>query len=410
MTRAYPRAPLPVPTLIALALAAGAARAQWTAIDLTPPGMQTSSASAVLGDTQAGSAGGHAGLWHGTPDSFIDFNPPGATSSLISAISADEQVGAAQFGGTWMVGLWRGTPDSWVPLASAGTCGNCFAMTAVGNGTELGWIGYYSYLWHGTAGSGVLLNPAGASDVKAYGGDGTHQVGMSEFDTAGGEWTYRAGVWTGTANSWTSLQAAAHPFEHAGATAISDGQIVGFVTSLFWTFNKSRPALWTDLTAAPTVLGPNVGEAYSVSHGWQAGGVEVYTVGLRCASVWHGTAASWENLFPSLPPGRWWLDNEAKGISTDGTTMNVVGYANAEDFGGTNFGAHAIVWTRPVCYPNCDYSTTPPLLNVSDFLCFESKFAAGDMYANCDGSTAEPRLNVNDFLCFLTKFAAGCND
>jgi hypothetical protein len=60
------------------------------------------------------------------------------------------------------------------------------------------------------------------------------------------------------------------------------------------------------------------------------------------------------------------------------------------------------------CYANCDGSTTPPVLNVADFTCFLTKFAAGDPYANCDGSTTPPVLNVADFTCFLTKFAAGC--
>jgi hypothetical protein len=60
------------------------------------------------------------------------------------------------------------------------------------------------------------------------------------------------------------------------------------------------------------------------------------------------------------------------------------------------------------CYANCDGSTTQPILNVADFTCFLTKFAAGDPYANCDGSTTPPVLNVADFTCFLTKFAAGC--
>jgi hypothetical protein len=42
-----------------------------------------------------------------------------------------------------------------------------------------------------------------------------------------------------------------------------------------------------------------------------------------------------------------------------------------------------------------------PILNIADFSCFLSKFAAGDPYANCDGSTIEPVLNVADFSCFL---------
>jgi hypothetical protein len=61
------------------------------------------------------------------------------------------------------------------------------------------------------------------------------------------------------------------------------------------------------------------------------------------------------------------------------------------------------------CYANCDGSTTLPFLNVNDFICFQSKFAAGDTYANCDNSTTAPVLNVNDFICFQAKFAAGCS-
>jgi len=29
------------------------------------------------------------------------------------------------------------------------------------------------------------------------------------------------------------------------------------------------------------------------------------------------------------------------------------------------------------CYPNCDGSTIPPILNVSDFICFQTKYATG---------------------------------
>ncbi|MEX2218686.1 MAG: hypothetical protein WD749_07990 [Phycisphaerales bacterium] len=60
------------------------------------------------------------------------------------------------------------------------------------------------------------------------------------------------------------------------------------------------------------------------------------------------------------------------------------------------------------CYPNCDASTQGPVLNVSDFGCFLTRYAAGEAYANCDGSTEPPVLNVADFGCFLTKYAAGC--
>jgi hypothetical protein len=60
------------------------------------------------------------------------------------------------------------------------------------------------------------------------------------------------------------------------------------------------------------------------------------------------------------------------------------------------------------CYPNCDGSTVPPILNVADFICFQQGFAAGESAANCDQSTQPPVLNMSDFLCFMQRFAAGC--
>ncbi|MEX2218365.1 MAG: M14 family metallopeptidase [Phycisphaerales bacterium] len=69
---------------------------------------------------------------------------------------------------------------------------------------------------------------------------------------------------------------------------------------------------------------------------------------------------------------------------------------------------HYIVPPPPACYPNCDGSTAAPVLNVQDFGCFLTRYAAGEAWANCDESTVPPVLNVQDFGCFLTKYAAGC--
>jgi hypothetical protein len=65
------------------------------------------------------------------------------------------------------------------------------------------------------------------------------------------------------------------------------------------------------------------------------------------------------------------------------------------------------------CYANCDNSTASPVLNVQDFSCFLTSYAAGcaspaGCYPNCDASTSTPFLNVQDFSCFLTRYAAGC--
>jgi hypothetical protein len=86
-----------------------------------------------------------------------------------------------------------------------------------------------------------------------------------------------------------------------------------------------------------------------------------------------------------------------------------------EMFGPNGIDPNAVVYWDDLsltqgsaCYPNCDNSTTPPILNVNDFICFQSAFASGNSYANCDNSTTPPVLNVNDFICFQSAFAAGC--
>ena len=100
-----------------------------------------------------------------------------------------------------------------------------------------------------------------------------------------------------------------------------------------------------------------------------------------------------------LPVGSLFLSTEA----IDGDTI-------AFSFtSGTQAGAlYTATYLPPPCYPNCDNSTTAPVLNINDFICFLNRFAAADTYANCDNSTTPPVLNVLDFGCFLNRFAAGC--
>ncbi len=71
---------------------------------------------------------------------------------------------------------------------------------------------------------------------------------------------------------------------------------------------------------------------------------------------------------------------------------------------GTCFVATAVA-----CYPNCDQSTSNPLLTANDFQCFLNAYAANSSYANCDGSTNNPVLTANDFQCFLNSYAGGCS-
>ncbi len=67
-----------------------------------------------------------------------------------------------------------------------------------------------------------------------------------------------------------------------------------------------------------------------------------------------------------------------------------------------------LVQAAATCYPNCDGSTSTPVLTANDFQCFLNAYASGLPSANCDGSTTTPVLTANDFQCFLNAYAGGC--
>lgn len=54
------------------------------------------------------------------------------------------------------------------------------------------------------------------------------------------------------------------------------------------------------------------------------------------------------------------------------------------------------------CYADCDSSG---VLDIDDFVCFQTLFSIGEPGADCDGDVA---LTIDDFVCFQTAFAAGC--
>jgi hypothetical protein len=147
----------------------------------------------------------------------------------------------------------------------------------------------------------------------------------------------------------------------------------------------------------------------------------------EAAVVWATTEAITILDVASLPDGRVLLTDATRRVlvlTPTGSTFN--GYAGTPFTTGNGYtvfytASNAPTGTPPTpgstrqivpiprpCQPNCDDSTAAPILNVADFSCFLSRFAAGDLYANCDGSTAAPILNVADFSCFLQAFAAGC--
>jgi hypothetical protein len=66
-----------------------------------------------------------------------------------------------------------------------------------------------------------------------------------------------------------------------------------------------------------------------------------------------------------------------------------------------NWGDDLYEWTPP-CLADCNCDDA---VDFFDFLCFQDRFATGDLAADCDFSGD---LSFFDFLCFQDRFAEGC--
>jgi hypothetical protein len=98
-------------------------------------------------------------------------------------------------------------------------------------------------------------------------------------------------------------------------------------------------------------------------------------------------------------------DNTLTLVFVEGDPAVAATYRGQEAFSprvGPNLFITAACNAAP-CYPDCDHSHS---LNVNDFVCFQSAFAASLPAADCDHNST---LNVNDFVCFQSAFAAGCS-
>ena len=61
------------------------------------------------------------------------------------------------------------------------------------------------------------------------------------------------------------------------------------------------------------------------------------------------------------------------------------------------------------CYADFDASTGAGVLDIFDYLAFQSLFLERDSKAcDCDTSSGPGVCDVLDFICFQTAFAAGC--
>jgi len=389
---------------------AGTASAQWTTINLHPPGEGASMALGVSNGQQVGFASSNfdnAYLWTGTAMSAVNLNSSVATTA--TCVSAGVQGGIIDLGVAYHACLWTGTPGSLVdlhPVPTGTTYSRVCAMTG-GSSHQAGFVFYPSgpraCRWTGTAASWVDLNPVGAAQSEALGVHGGQQAGRVMLTAIG---AFHASLWTGTAASWVDLHP---PGSNLGSSSAVYGvhslQQAGYAHQPGVSGYRSVASLWTGTAASwvnlhpPTIGGESI--AFAVHNGQQVGTIFPGGGSGEHACIWSGSAASFVDLHDFLPIPTGFGRSEAFGIWHDATHTYVVGYAI--DATGAKY---AVMWVRSqttTCYANCDGVGG---LTGNDFQCFLDAYVAGASYANCDGVGG---LTGNDFQCFLNAYVAGCS-
>jgi len=229
------------------------------------------------------------------------------------------------------------------------------------------------------------------SRIVLFGGRGTG--GQILGDT----WEWDGSGWTGR-----SINGPGPRTEHAMAYDSIRGRTVMFGGT---PDNISRPAStwewdgvsWSLRSTTGTVGFP---ERIAMAYDPQQRRVIRYDGDFLNSITWLWDGAVWTTMLGSQPSPRYryamvFDTARGKGVLFGGYSSQI---------GPRNDTWELSRW----CYANCDGSTIVPRLNVNDFLCFQTRYAAGETYANCDGSTIVPVLNVNDFLCFQNKYVEGC--
>jgi hypothetical protein len=273
-----------------VAAACAAVQAQYAAQILNPPGASVSAAWGAYNGWQIGNAGGlsiqSAALWHGTPASAIPLNTSGTSISYGLGIGGSQQVG----------------------MANGVITGNAF----------------HAFLWTGSAGAYVDLNPAGYDHSAAYATDGTYQAGQA---ASGG--VIHAMLWSGSAGWAVDLNPAGYDTSHAygawNGQQVGIGTVGGVDHALLW---SGSPTAFVDLNGSFDAT-----DAYAMDGTYQVGsGAGAATGGETHALKWSGTAASVVDIHSA-----------AYTLTVaDGIGANVIaGYGSGPT---TGYKTHALAW------------------------------------------------------------------
>lgn len=204
-------------------------------IDLDPGSTFGSAAVATDGTFQGGAVDGTAGIWSGTPGSFVNLSPSG-WGGVVRSIANGVQVGYGSLNGDMQALLWKGSASSMVNLTPT-SVGSVAEALGVSHGQVVGCVipenslQTHAALWTGQTAASFIDLDLGASSSRLLATNGTQQVGyytLQPIMFGVNPQDFHPAVWNGTAPHAEDLPLPAG-YAIGQATAIdSDGNIVGW--------------------------------------------------------------------------------------------------------------------------------------------------------------------------------------
>jgi probable HAF family extracellular repeat protein len=387
----------PVPALLAILAAAGAASAQtYTVDDLGTLGGPTAAAFAI---NDAGLAAGVSTLALDAGGAFRAFRWDDPALHDLGALANQTQSLGQGIG-----------PDGGVVGTSfrVGERGDHALLAYPGSIVDLGEFQARAVNTTGNvAGDLIVVLPSGWRTIHAcrYTGSITDLGTLGGASSAGlainnAGWVAGSSYLAGEAANHACLWTANSPIDLGTLPGGGDSQI-GALNNAHAAAGFSRP-----VGAAPhamLVTLNNAGQPLSHIDLGTLGGVGwSFACGLNDAGAVVGTsndsAVLWTggviaDLNTMLPPGSAWRLQSATAINQSG---QIVGW------GLHNGQPRAFRLTPSSCYADCDLDGE---LTFFDFLCYTNLFNANDPAADCD---LDGELTFFDFLCFTNAFNAGC--
>lgn len=347
-------------------------------------------------------------LWNGTTWTLAAATGPGLAFASFSSVTLDparQRLTLLRTSNTDLLEMWEWDGAAWSLRSTGGPPpGRYDTASDAGRGLIVTFGGPtnvpQTWEWNGVNASWTFRTSSGpmwrSGHQMVYATAAARTILFGGVASPSGFPRFRD-TWTWDGNAWSLVSngpPGAFDFAMSFDTAAQRAVLVGGLTQT-WEFDPAATQPGLKFTTVPTGQVVAAGDTLHLSVAATGAGPLSY---------------QWRHYDTPLVNGGRISGADTPDLAVSGVLFADAGWYDVvvTDSCGPVITDRAQIGVSGPCYPNCDGSTAPPILNANDFQCFLNQYAVGIPYGNCDGSTVAPVLNANDFQCFLNQYAAGC--